>query len=160
LVVYVGHLAEHKGAGDLLTAAKALIARRPNLLIAFVGDGPMMREISETHGVLAPGRVSHAEVADWIAACDLLCLPSWDEGMPNVVREAHASGRPVVATAVGGIPEAVHAPELGALVSPRDIGALTAAIERVLASPRTDPARIVELGIVPTWRESAASLLE
>jgi glycosyltransferase involved in cell wall biosynthesis len=160
LIVSIGHLAEHKGTRDLLEAAKRLKALRPEALVAFVGDGPLMREVSETPGVLAVGRVSHAEVAEWISAGDVLCLPSWDEGMPNVVREAHASGRPVVATAVGGVPEAVHRPELGKLVPARDPQALAEALARQLAEPRVAAETIVELGIVPTWRESARALLE
>lgn len=158
LVVYVGHLAEHKGTRDLLNAAKLLSVRRPEVMIAFVGDGPMTREVAETPGVLGAGRVAHAEVAEWIAAGDLLCLPSWDEGMPNVVREAHASGRPVVATEVGGVPEAIHRAELGRTVPAKDPSALADAIAAVLAAPRVPPERIVELGIVPTWKESAQAL--
>lgn len=160
LVVSIGHLAEHKGTRDLLEAAKQLKALRPEALIAFVGDGPLMREVAETPGVLAVGRVPHVEVAEWMAAADLLCLPSWDEGMPNVVREAHASGRPVVATAVGGVPEAVHRAELGRLVPAKDPRAMAEAIAQVLREPRVDAETIVRYGIVPTWSESARSLYE
>lgn len=154
LVLFVGHLAEHKGAGDLLTAS-ASIDR--SIDVAFAGDGPLRDRIAKSDRVLALGHLDGAAVADWMAACDLLCLPSWGEGMPNVVREAHAAGRPVVATDVGGIPEAVHAPELGTLVKPKDPAGLASAIEARLRMG-SDPARIVDLARVPSWDESAAIL--
>jgi teichuronic acid biosynthesis glycosyltransferase TuaC len=168
LVVYVGHLAEHKGTLDLLAAIPKLAQLRPNVTTAFVGDGPLSREVTQLaeHGnpsqgtAMAVGRVRHDEVPQWMAAADVLCLPSWDEGMPNVVREAHAVGRPVVATQVGGIPEAVHRPELGRLVPPRDPEALARALAEQLATARAlPPAELSRLATVPSWEESAASLL-
>ncbi|HJW46513.1 MAG TPA: glycosyltransferase, partial [Lysobacter sp.] len=71
------------------------------------------------------------EVATWMAAADLVTLPSYSEGHPNVLIETLACGRPVVATAVGGIPEVVDA-SCGELVAPRDVGALVPALARVL----------------------------
>jgi glycosyltransferase involved in cell wall biosynthesis len=73
------------------------------------------------------GPVSHDKLGDWFRAADLLCLPSHNEGVPNVVLEAMACGTPVVATRVGGIPEVV--PEwAGILVPPHDIPALASAL--------------------------------
>ncbi len=168
LVVYVGHLAEHKGTLDLLAAIPKLAPLRPNVTTAFVGDGPLSREVTQLaeHGnpalgvAMAVGRVRHDEVPQWMAAADVFCLPSWDEGMPNVVREAHAVGRPVVATQVGGLPEAVHRPELGRLVPPKNPEALARALAEQLATARQRaPAEIAALATVPSWEESAASLL-
>lgn len=162
LVVFVGHLAEHKGARDLLEAAGRLGGLAPAASIVFVGDGPLLEELrGAARGraeVIVAGRVPHAEVAAYLAASDVLCLPSWDEGMPNVVREAHACGRPVVATRVGGIPEAISAPVLGRLVPPRDPPALALALREVLCAPAVAPQEIVAAAVVPTWTESAAAL--
>jgi glycosyltransferase involved in cell wall biosynthesis len=155
LVLFVGHLADHKGAADLASAAAELDR---SIDVVFVGDGPLFSSLSQSERVEAVGHVSREGVSDWLAACDLLCLPSWDEGMPNVVREAHASGRPVVATEVGGIPEAVHHPDLGAMVPARDPQALAKALSTQLAKS-SDPHRIVQLAEVPSWEESAAALL-
>ncbi|MCK6550019.1 glycosyltransferase [Myxococcota bacterium] len=168
LVVFVGHLAEHKGVRDLLAAVPILARSAPPTLVAFVGAGPLARDVEEAaergpfapSRILAVGRVAHDEVADWITAADVLCLPSWDEGLPNVVREAHVSGRPVVATSVGGIPEIVHRPELGRLVPPRDPEALAAAIADLVRGPPVPPDRIAELASVPTWDDSARALAD
>jgi glycosyltransferase involved in cell wall biosynthesis len=167
LVVYVGLLADYKGTRDLLAALSELSRLRPGVITAFVGDGPLAAEVQARaeHGdpaarVMAVGRVRHDEVPQWMAAADVLCLPSWDEGMPNVVREAHAIGRPVVATDVGGLPEAICKAELGRLVPPRDPAALGRALAEMLADKdRLSPEQISREAVVPSWEESGAALL-
>jgi len=98
-----------------------------------------------------------AEVPVWMGACDLLTLPSHHEGTPNVLLEALASGRRVVATRVGGIPDVVHRPELGALVPVGDADALAAALGEELARPY-DASAVAALGARGGWDESAARL--
>lgn len=168
VVVYVGLLADYKGTRDLLAALPKLARSRPGVITVFVGDGPLMSEVSAhvEHGsaddgrVVAAGRVKHDEVPLWMAASDVVCLPSWDEGLPNVVREAHAVGRPVVATRVGGVPEAIFRPELGRLVSPRDPQALAEALASQLAEKdQVTPEQITGVAVVPSWEESAEHLL-
>lgn len=166
LILYLGHLAEHKGVLDLIEAIRLLRAKRPRAETLFVGDGPLagrLRELTGPGGELAgvamvSAPVPHAEVPWWMAAADLLCLPSWAEGMPNVVREAHAAGRPVVATDVGGIPEAVSQPALGRLVPPKSPARLAEALGTQLAAPRLEAQAIARLAAVPSWPESAAAL--
>jgi len=70
-----------------------------------------------------------------LAGSDVLCLPSSVEGLPLVVLEAMAQGKPVVATAVGGTPELVVDGETGLLVPPGDAGALADALEEILRDP-------------------------
>jgi glycosyltransferase involved in cell wall biosynthesis len=167
VVLYVGHLAEHKGTRDLLAATERVKKEHPSTAFVFVGDGPLAKEVQERAergllspaGVIAVGRVSHDEVAEWIAACDVLCLPSWDEGLPNVLREALSAGRPVVATRVGGTPEVVHSSALGRLVPPRDPAALADALAEILRGPVAAPEEIVRIAVVPSWSESARALL-
>jgi glycosyltransferase involved in cell wall biosynthesis len=73
------------------------------------------------------GSVPHAQLGPWFRAADLLCLPSHNEGVPNVVLEAMACGTPVMATDVGGIPEVV--PDYaGILVPPHQRERLSAAL--------------------------------
>jgi glycosyltransferase involved in cell wall biosynthesis len=129
LVVYVGRLVPEKGLRELLDAAALLVPQRPRLRLALVGDGPMRAELEARLAadpslrVALPGALGPQEVARWMAASDLVTLPSYSEGHPNVLVEALACGRPVVATPVGGIPEVVDA-DCGLLVPAREPAAL------------------------------------
>lgn len=134
LVLYVGNLKASKGCLDLLEAFPALLAAHPNARLVYVGEGASEGPILErakalgcAERVLLAGAVPHHALADWFQAADLLCLPSHNEGVPNVVLEAMACGIPVVATQVGGIPE-VLPPHAGILVPPHDRAALAAAL--------------------------------
>ncbi len=160
VVLYVGHLADHKGAGDLLAAAERVHEGQQDVVFAFAGAGPLKSSIEQSRAARALGHLSHEEVARWLGAADLLCLPSWGEGMPNVVREAHASGRPVVGTRVGGIPEAIHREELGRLVEPKQPEALAEALRAQLTGPQVPGEKIAEYAVVPTWEQSGAALMD
>jgi glycosyltransferase involved in cell wall biosynthesis len=160
-VIYVGRLEEAKGMGDLQAAFRTLAADGLDVRLALVGDGSW-RERWRQEAARLSGRIVVAgprplgEVARWVAAADLLTLPSWNEGTPNVVLEALASGRRVVATRVGGLPDVVTSPALGELAPPRDPAALAAALRRALATPY-DPAAIAAQATI-SWDESAARL--
>jgi glycosyltransferase involved in cell wall biosynthesis len=138
-VVYVGRLDMAKGLGELVSALETLRTRRPRLQGWIVGDGPARQELGDAiasrnlSGVitLVPS-CSTDQVATWMAASDLITLPSYREGCPNVIVEALASGRPVVATEVGGIPELMDTSS-GCLVPARDAEALTRALDEVLS---------------------------
>lgn len=137
LVVYVGRLVPEKGLRELLDAMSALAPQRPALQLALIGDGPMRAELE--HRIRAdpalrvslPGAQAPDDVARWMAASDLVTLPSYSEGHPNVVVEALACGRPVVATPVGGILEVVDA-DCGLLVPARDPAALATGLHDAL----------------------------
>jgi teichuronic acid biosynthesis glycosyltransferase TuaC len=127
-----------------------------------VGDGSAVGECRKAAMELGAdvewtGPLPHDQVPRWLAACDILALPSWHEGTPNVVLEAIASGRRVVATRVGGVPDVIHSDVLGVLVNPQDVPALAAAIQRSLAEGY-DPASVAEVANVPDWRTSALDL--
>ncbi len=138
LVTYVGRLVPEKGLRELLDATRALAAPRPRLRVALVGDGPMRAELEAAITADPALRVQLAgaqgpeQVAEWMAASDLVTLPSYSEGHPNVLVEALACGRPVVATPVGGIPEVVDT-TTGVLVPARDPVALAEGLSSALA---------------------------
>jgi glycosyltransferase involved in cell wall biosynthesis len=82
--------------------------------------------------VLFAGAVPRESVAEYLAASDLLVLPSRSEGLPHAVLEAMAFGLPVVASAVGGVPEAVQDGVTGVLVPPEDVQALAGGLETLM----------------------------
>ncbi|MGN7830770.1 glycosyltransferase [Pseudoxanthomonas sp. 22568] len=136
VVTYVGRLVPEKGLRELLAAAGALRASRPRLQLVLVGEGPMHAELAALAAagelpVRFAGTRPPGEVARWMCASDLVTLPSYSEGHPNVLVEALACGRPVVATPVGGIPEVVDAAS-GVLVPARDPAALAEGLREAL----------------------------
>lgn len=134
LLLYVGNLKVSKGCLELIGAFPAVLRRHPRAQLVYVGSGECRAELLRGAAeagcggrVRLHGSVAHDQLGDWFRAADLLCLPSYNEGVPNVVLEAMASGTPVVATRVGGIPEVLPA-DAGILVPPRDAAALAAAL--------------------------------
>jgi len=132
---------------ELVEAAAALHTNRPNLHVYLVGEGPDLTVIESAIQTCDATRYVHMQppctfddAAVWITASDLITLPSYMEGCPNVVLEALACGRPVVATNVGGIPE-IMGEECGRLVPPRDPARLAEALASVLDTT-WDPATI------------------
>ena len=137
MIVYVGRLVAEKGLRELLEAARRLAPAMPRLRIALVGEGPMHAELAALAAqcgceAMFAGAQPPDQVARWMAAADLVTLPSYSEGHPNVLVEALACGRGVVATTVGGIPEVVDAAS-GVLVPPRDAVALAEGLREGLA---------------------------
>lgn len=142
LVLFVGWLAPLKGLPELVAAFAEVRRKIPGAELVCIGDGPLKNWLSSLppeSGVRAVGPKTNGEIADWLGACDLLCLPSYSEGCPNVVVEALSSGRPIVATAVGGIPELVDE-NSGILVAPHDWSQLAAAISGALTRPWNETA--------------------
>ncbi len=161
LVLYVGHVTAEKGAADLIRGFELAGERLRGARLVLVGDGAGLdscRQQAQELGdqVSFVGAEPHERIATWLAACDLLALPSWNEGMPNVVLEALASGRAVVASRVGGIPDVV-AGKPHVLVPPRDPQALARALETTLAAPY-DPLAIAAAFTRPDWDGSARLL--
>ena len=141
LMLTVGNLHEHKGQRLVIEAFALLRAAHPQARLVVVGDGPdsgWLRARAATlglaHHISFAGQVPNAELARWYSAADVLVLASSREGWPNVLLEAMACGTPVVATAVGGIPEVVQSVEVGRLVTERSAPALSAAVSALLAS--------------------------
>jgi glycosyltransferase involved in cell wall biosynthesis len=157
LILAVGRLVRAKG---FHLAARAL-THLPDANLVLVGEGPDRRPIAATAagrchflGSLAPDQVAVA-----YRACNVLVLPSQREGWPNVVNEALASGLPVVASAVGSLPEILSDPSVGALVPQGEVDPLVAAVTRFLREP-PDPARVAAFAKRYSWDEPVARLVE
>ena len=140
IVLYIGRMDVRKGLRELVEAAAVLHAQRPHLDVYMVGEGPDRPLIAQAIEAAGAGGYIHLlppctpdDVAVWMAAADLVTLPSYMEGCPNVVLEALACGRPVVATRVGGIPE-IMSDACGRLIPPRDAAALAQALDAVLSA--------------------------
>lgn len=136
LVLYVGRLVAEKGLRELIEAMREVRKARPRAELVLVGDGPLQAEFAAVAAdpnerLRLAGAQPAARVAEWMAAADLVTLPSYSEGHPNVLVEALACGRPVVSTPVGGVPEVVDE-SCAILVPPRDVGALAAGLITVL----------------------------
>lgn len=138
VVVSVGRLDKYKGQEYLLEAC-ACERTRPYRVI-LVGEGPMQPALEARASALGiADRVFFAgareDVTPFLARADCVVLASTEEGMPGSILEAMAMARPVVATAVGGVPEAVTDGVTGYLVPPGDSSALARAIAAILADP-------------------------
>ncbi len=138
IILYVGRLDVRKGLLELIEAMAQLRQTRPAARCYFIGDGPdkpiltaaIARHNLAAQVTLIPSCPTQG-VAQWMAAADLVTLPSYREGCPNVVLEALAAGRPVVATNVGGIPELMDE-TCGRLIPDHDAPALAHALDEVI----------------------------
>jgi glycosyltransferase involved in cell wall biosynthesis len=139
VLLVAANLVRRKGV-DVLLAAVAALAPRSRSALWVAGDGPeravleaAAARLGIAERVLFLGRRS--DVPDLLEACDAFVLPARKEGLGVAALEAMARGRPVVASAVGGLAEIVIPERTGLLVPPGDAAALAAALERLLADP-------------------------
>lgn len=149
-LVAIGRFAEQKGYLALLPALAAA-RRRADIRLTLVGDGELRPEIEAliaSHGlgdaVTLTGWLDEASVRAALAASHALVLPSFAEGLPMVVMEAMAQGRPALATAIAGVPELVLPGETGWLVPAGDEQGLADAMVSVAGTPVS---RLAEMGL-------------
>lgn len=146
IVGFLGALNASKGLDVLLGVAGRLTAES-GAVVAVAGSGPLTPAVEAAAGaagadLAAVGRLTGNEVPAFLSALDVLVVPSHDEGLPRVLLEAMAMEVPVVASAVGGIPEAVEDGLSGVLVAPGDGAALKEAVVSLL----TDRQRQLDMG--------------
>lgn len=138
-VIFMGRLGERKGVYDLIEAVKLL--KRDNFVVNIYGDGEVekVRELVEKNNLNSKVKVNswvpHKQISIIYDSADLLVLPSYAEGLPMSVLEAVGKGLPVIATNVGGIPEAVLDGENGYIVNPGDINMLAQKLEKLINNP-------------------------
>ncbi len=144
LIGSVAGLKPVKGHRYLIEAAAAVMKTDPRVHLVLVGEGELRDEISAQAARLGVSARLHllgarTDSAQLAAAFDLVVLASLHEGLPNAVMEAMVAGSPVVATAVGGVPELIRDGETGYLLPPADAEALARRIEFALSqSERSD----------------------
>jgi glycosyltransferase involved in cell wall biosynthesis len=141
-VLCVARLVPAKGLEVLVDAIGELCRRGRDVTAVIVGEGPLEGSLSRRAVELGLGERAHfagavgqEAMASYYAAADVFCLPSFAEGVPVVLMEAMATGRPVVTTRIAGIAELVEDGVSGVLVAPGNLAQLVAALERLAISP-------------------------
>ncbi|HUB27463.1 MAG TPA: glycosyltransferase [Tepidisphaeraceae bacterium] len=165
IILFVGNLLFSKGAGVLIDACSILSAKSVPFTCYLVGRGKdeaklrqMVKRGNLSKCVVIPGPCRQDVLVNWYRACDIVALPSFSEGIPNVLREAMQCHRPFVATRVGGIPE-ISDPATTHLVAPGDARELAEALEQMLqAPPRVDESVAGRYNI--TWEQSFQKIKE
>ena len=165
IILFVGNLKKEKGCLDLLDAFIALASKHLNLRLYIAGTGAMKKAIEQRRTqseledrICLLGNVDHAALNHWYNAADLVCLPSYNEGVPNVLLEAMACGTPVVATNVGGIPEIVTV-DTGILLESGDIQALSQSIDTALRH-NWDSEKIHRYAMKFSWDKNIRQMLD
>ncbi len=142
----VGRMVTKKGFHVLVEALPDLLERRPRLHLVLAGGGDRLEELTRTAArwpgrVHFPGAVPHDDLPELFRAADIFVLPAVHDpqgnvdGLPNVILEAMASGLPVVASGISGIPLAVEHEATGLLVPEGRVEPLAEALERLAGDP-------------------------
>jgi teichuronic acid biosynthesis glycosyltransferase TuaC len=148
ILLFVGNLVDIKGVNYLIEAMAKIIKQEKDVLLIIIGEGDRkekLKLLSKSYTlenyIVFVGSQKHTNIPLWFNACDLFVLPSVSEGFGIVLIEAAACGKPIVASNVGGIPEASN-PIARKLVPPKNPEALAISILEMLSS-NFDPAKIV-----------------
>ena len=150
--VSVGRLSEQKGQYLLIEAASKLVAQGYDLKLFLVGDGELRQPIEEAINrydlqdtVEITGWATQAQVQNYILQSQAMVLPSFAEGLPVVIMESLALGRPVISTYLAGIPELVIPEKSGWLVTAGSVDALVSTMKMVLDTPTS---QLETMGII------------
>ena len=170
LIGYIGRLSGEKGVQHFARALPAILSDRQDLRVLIGGDGQLkdsivatLQEEGLTARVALPGWISHDDLPNYLNQLRLLVLPSYTEGLPNIMLEAMACGTPVLATPVGAIPDVIIDGETGFIMENNSPECIAENVVRALASP--DLEEIAEAGrrfveenftfenVVARWKE-------
>jgi len=139
---YVGRLSEEKGVMNLIRAAPHLMTSKPDIELTIAGDGPCRKAILDLLNeqgldkkVSVLGWVPHDQLPELLNELRLIVVPSSTEGLPNVILEAMGCGTPVLATAVGAIPDVIENGRTGFLMETNSPECILRSILRAIDSP-------------------------
>ncbi|MBU0476961.1 glycosyltransferase [bacterium] len=140
IVGTVARLSEQKGIEYLLYASERVIKQFPDITFIIAGKGPLASQLEELSGKLNISRNVkfigfRKDIPELLSVIDIFVLPSLWEGMPNVVLEAMAAGKPAIATDTGGSKDIIDNNINGVLVEPENSEALAEAILKLLKNP-------------------------
>lgn len=157
VVLFLGRLAEEKGWRYLIEAVPALLSRVPAVVTLFAGEGPdrePLEALASRAGVAGHIRLlgNRDDVADLLAAADVVCLPSVREGSSLALLEAMAAGRPVVASGIAANRAVVDHEITGLLVPSSDPARLAGSLATILS----DPERAGKMGLAARHRVLAS----
>lgn len=141
IVLFVGRLIALKGFNILIHAAVKVLKERKNIIFLFLGPGDPTSYLKEVDmrilesGFKFLGYVSYGDIAKYYRCADIFVLPSFSENLPMTLLEAMASGVPVIASKVGGIPEVVENYKEGILIPPGSVNDLVDSILHLIDNP-------------------------
>jgi len=133
---FIGRFHPVKGFSLLIDVANNVIKEYPNIVFLIIGTGSESRELKykiKNYGIMKNFNFvgNQKDIQFYISKMDFIILPSKSEGFPNVVLEAMASHKPVVATRVGGVPEVVVHGKTGFIIEPGNVSAMTISIKKL-----------------------------
>ncbi len=164
VILYAGNFVQGKGIEHLIEAFLQKFGNSPEYFLCLTGGGILKKKLVRKvnaggmkDNVLFVDRLSHDKMPVLMNACDVFCLPSLNEGCPNVILEAMACGKPVVGSNVGGIPELITAGKTGLLTKPADPASLAQVLENAVHK-NWDAAAIRASVEKLSWEENALTL--
>lgn len=139
-ILYVGNLKKEKGVLELLKGFAGITKMYPSMTLVYAGPGKLGEELLQQANKLSIdnkvsllGSVDHHQLPELISQARILALPSYNEGVPNVVLEAMACGTPVLVTNVGGIPEVVNEDVCGKIITAKSEEAVAQGLAFILS---------------------------
>jgi len=164
-VLYVGNLKVTKGVFELLEGFAKIAEQYSGLKLVFAGPGGLQpqllakaKQLMIEKNIIFLGSVNHEELPALMQHSRIVALPSYNEGVPNVLLESMACGTPVLATAVGGIPEVVIENICGLLIPPKDCDAVASGLTTIL-SKQWYPKKIMAHSQQFSWHKNKQQLI-
>ncbi len=143
LVGYIGRLSPEKGVLNFVKAIPLILNEKEDIKFSIIGNGKLMSEIEKyvaynnlEENLNLEGWVSHDELGAYLNDFKILILPSYTEGLPNIILEAMACGTPVLSTSVGSVPDVIKNRENGFLLEDNSINAIKNGVIEALNYPK------------------------